>query len=80
VIARADFGWPKLRTVGEFDGRAKYGRRLPGDRNPADAVYEEKLREDRLRALGFTDIRWSWSDLEDFAPTAARLRAALSRT
>jgi hypothetical protein len=30
-MAYTDFAWPELRTVGEFDGRVKYGRLLrPG--------------------------------------------------
>jgi hypothetical protein len=80
LVARVDFGWSERRTVGEFDGRTKYGRLLTAGRSASDAVYEEKLREDRLRALGLAVIRWTWSDLDDFAPTAARLRAALGRT
>ena len=31
LIGYVDFGWPEQRTVGEFDGRVKYGRGLtPG--------------------------------------------------
>jgi predicted transcriptional regulator of viral defense system len=33
--ARTDFAWPALRTVGEFDGRVKYGRLLRPGRQPA---------------------------------------------
>ncbi|MBA8848319.1 hypothetical protein [Microcella alkalica] len=56
-----DFGWPEFGAVAEFDGRAKYSdaRYLAG-RTPAQAVYDEKLREDdirpRVRAFG----RWDW--------------------
>ena len=44
VVARVDFGWPELRTVGEFDGRVKYGRLLRPGQDPGDAVFEEKRR------------------------------------
>jgi len=34
---RVDFAWPELRTVGEFDGRIKYGRLLRPGQEPGDA-------------------------------------------
>jgi predicted transcriptional regulator of viral defense system len=74
LVGRTDFGWPLLRTVGEFDGRAKYGRlRRPGQ-SAADAVVAEKLREDALRDQDLAVVRWTWADLADFGSTAARLR------
>ena len=69
-----DFGWPELRTVGEFDGRVKYGRLLEPGQDPGDVVYAEKLREDAVRAQRLEVVRWTWADLDDFAPTAARIR------
>ncbi len=74
LLGRVDFGWPGLRTVGEFDGRSKYGRLLRPGQAPADAVYAEKVREDRLRAAGLAVVRWTWSDLTDFGPVAHLLR------
>jgi len=73
--AYADFGWPAQRTLGEFDGKVKYGRLLVPGQDPGDAVYDEKLREDELRALDWEMVRWRWVDLRDFAPTAARIRS-----
>jgi hypothetical protein len=75
VVGRADFGWPELRTVGEFDGRIKYGRLLRPGQAAGDAVFAEKLREDRMRAQGVTVVRWTWADLDDFAPVVRRLHA-----
>lgn len=74
LLGRCDFGWPELRTVGEFDGRVKYGRLLRPDQDPGDAVFEEKLREDELRAEGLHVVRWRWCDLGAFDTTAARIR------
>ena len=73
--AYADFGWAAYRTVGEFDGKVKYTRRLlrPGQ-DPSDVVYAEKLREDAIRRKLLEVVRWTWFDLADFAPTAARIR------
>ena len=52
LVGRADFGWVEFRTLGEFDGKEKYGRMLKPGQTPADAVFAEKRREDALRDLG----------------------------
>jgi len=79
LLGRVDFGWPESRVVGEFDGRIKYGRLLEPGRDAGDAVFEEKRREDRLRAEGLRVVRWVWDDLSAFDATAARLRRALNQ-
>jgi hypothetical protein len=79
-VGRVDFGWPRQRTVGEFDGRVKYGKLLLPGQDPADVVYQEKLREDALRAEDLAVVRWTWSDLTHFAPVAARLRERFRAT
>ncbi|WP_141566425.1 hypothetical protein [Pseudonocardia sp. N23] len=76
LIGRVDFGWPALRTVGEFDGRTKYTRDSQDD--AAAVVWAEKRREDALRAVGLRVVRWTWADLVDFEPVAARLRSAFA--
>jgi predicted transcriptional regulator of viral defense system len=72
--AYTDFAWPELRTVGEFDGRVKYGRLLRPGQQPGDVVHAEKLREDAVRAQDWEMVRWTWADLTTFDATAARLR------
>jgi hypothetical protein len=78
LLGRTDFGWPARSVIGEFDGRAKYGRLLRPGQDAGDAVFAEKRREDALRAAGLRVIRWTWADLDDFGRVAALLRAALS--
>ena len=78
LVGRTDFGWPGRGVVGEFDGRAKYGRLLRPGEQPADAVYREKLREDALRAEGLAVIRWTWQDLDSFDAIASRIDRALT--
>ncbi|WP_433664943.1 hypothetical protein ACQPW1_23960 [Nocardia sp. CA-128927] len=78
-LARVDFALPEFGIVGEFDGRAKYGRLLRPDTTPAQAVYEEKLREDALRAQDLQVLRWTLPDLDHFHPTATRWRNAITR-
>ncbi|MGH3906076.1 MAG: type IV toxin-antitoxin system AbiEi family antitoxin [Pseudonocardiaceae bacterium] len=74
LVGRVDFGWPGLATVGEFDGRVKYGRLLRPGQQPGDAVYAEKLREDELRSMGLSVVRWTWPDLARFTPVVTRLQ------
>ncbi len=75
LVGVVDFGWLPLRVVGEFDGRGKYGADAHG---AADAVWAEKRREDRLRALGLHVVRWTWVDLIEPDRWLARLREALA--
>lgn len=77
-LATVDFWWDGApAVVGEFDGKVKYGRSLRPGRSEGDAVFEEKIREDLLRAENLAVVRWTWRDLDDFAPTARRLATAL---
>lgn len=79
VIGRCDFGWRNRRTLGEFDGRVKYGRLLRPGQTAGDAVYEEKLREDALRDGGWQVARWTWSELDSPRVIGERLRRAFAR-
>lgn len=70
--ARADFLWEAEGVIGEADGLGKYA-------DLAD-LRAEKLREDRLRDLGFEVVRFTWDDVVRRAPaTATRIRVALAR-
>lgn len=65
-IGRADCWWPRQRVVGEFDGKGKYlDAAVRGDLSAEQAVYREKLREDRIRGLGLGFVRWGWADVEN---------------
>lgn len=79
TTAYGDFGWPELRTIGEFDGRVKYQKLLRPGESASDVVVREKLREDMLRALGWQVVRWLWEDLSAFDPIARQLLAAFER-
>ena len=76
-IGRSDFWWPRQRVVGEFDGKGKYVQDgLRGGYTAEEAVYREKLREDRIRALGHGFVRWRWADLTDPNRLRQKLLAA----
>jgi hypothetical protein len=77
VFAHCDFGWREHRTVGEFDGAQKYGRLLRPGEPPGDRVFTEKVREDRIRELGWHVVRWTWSDLNDPVGLGQRIRRAI---
>lgn len=69
LIGYVDFDLPGL--IGEFDGKIKY--KVPPTATPEDAstiVWEEKIREDRLRRIKPV-ARWTWS--------VARTPGALAR-
>ncbi len=84
-VGRVDFWWEELRLVGEFDGRTKYARAAGAARDgavprmrsgtPADVLWAEKRREDRLRRMGCGVVRWTWGE----ARRAETLAAVLGR-
>ncbi len=63
LVARVDFLWDEHQTIGEFDGKIKYGRLLKPGRRIEDVIFDEKLREDAVRDLGLQVVRWIWQDL-----------------
>lgn len=78
LVGMCDFAWPEYGVLGEFDGRVKYGRYLRPGESPGDAVFREKVREDRLREItGWRMIRLIWSDLNSPTATARRVREFL---
>jgi hypothetical protein len=55
LVGYADMGWPELGVIGECDGLMKY--------QSGEVLIQEKRREDRIRALGFIVVRWTWDDI-----------------
>jgi hypothetical protein len=79
LVGRCDWGWPRLRGLGEFDGKVKYGRLLKDGQDPGEVVFLEKRREDDLREVAASwMIRLVWSDLSRPSHTAQRLRRLMS--
>lgn len=61
-VGVVDFWWPEFNLIGEFDGVSKYVREeFTGGRDIAEVIVAEKVREDRLRALGPAVVRWGWA-------------------
>lgn len=69
-IARTDFWIEEHSTVGEFDGKQKYGRAFyerTGRLEKVDleeVLWAEKRREDEIRGEGNEVVRWVWSELD----------------
>jgi hypothetical protein len=89
-LGRVDAYWPEQGTVGEADGRMKYGlpdESVTGSRSDPTlaelarrAVIREKEREDRLRDTGLEIIRWStWEIVHQPSAVAERVQRALRR-
>lgn len=74
-LYRADFAWPELKLILEFDGRIKYFEYGSTD----EAVFQERRREKALMELGWTFLRVEWADLARPAELRARLTAAMDR-
>ena len=72
-----DFYWRTLRLMGEFDGHIKYNdpEFLRG-RTPAQALADEKFREDDLRATRRGMSRWGWKLAHSPVLLAQHLRRA----
>lgn len=76
-----DFGWPDLKTLGEFDGELKYGRLLQPGQQAGDVVFAEKRREDELCEItAFRMIRLVWTDYQRPRVTVARIQRMLRRS
>jgi very-short-patch-repair endonuclease len=73
LIGRVDFLVEGTMVIVEFDGKVKYA---DGD---ANVLWDEKRREDRLRALGYTVVRITWADLERPGAAVGKVRRALAK-
>ncbi len=78
ICARVDFDFSIMRTIAEFDGRIKYGALLRTGQTASDAVFAEKLREDRIRETGRQVVRVVWDDLARPALLLRRFGAAFT--
>lgn len=68
----ADLAWPQFGVLGEVDGYGKYRA------DAWDTFRREKHREDSLRAVGWTVVRWTVREvLHDPQSVVARVSRAL---
>ncbi|WP_159080729.1 type IV toxin-antitoxin system AbiEi family antitoxin domain-containing protein [Nocardia suismassiliense] len=75
-VGRVDFLFDGLGVIGEFEGQSEQRNELSGARLPAQWTVAAQDQDDQLRALGWEVVRWTWSDLDDPAQLAERIRAA----
>lgn len=69
---RVDLYWEQFGVIGECDGMGKY------DSAPL-SLRNERVRQGELEDTGLIAVRWGWTDLDPFEPTAARIRNAFAR-
>ncbi|HKU12700.1 MAG TPA: hypothetical protein VJQ61_15910 [Sinomonas sp.] len=74
-LFRADFAWPELRVILEFDGDTKYFDYRPA----AEVLLAERRAENALIAAGWIVVRIRWSELATPGVVEAKLRAAFAR-
>jgi hypothetical protein len=79
LVARVDFYWNEHKTVGEFDGKIKYGGLLKPGQRIEDVVFAEKVREDAVRDLGLQVVRWTTPDLYRVGILRERVLRAFAR-
>lgn len=76
LIGRSDFFFPHEEVIGEFDGRVKFVDPRYAPDGAAAKLWDEKRREDRLRARSKGFARWGWPEARDPRRLAPILRAA----
>lgn len=72
-----DFGFPRSRVFGEFDGKGKYTRdSMRAGRTTEQVLMDEKRREDVIRGVtGWRPIRWGSEHIRDLDVFARRLQS-----
>lgn len=78
-LGRVDLLLEEHHVIGEFDGRIKYGRMVPAGQMSEDVLWNEKVREDRLRDAGWQVVRWVWDELAAPSVVADRVTKAIAR-
>lgn len=76
-----DFYWPQFDVICETDGRVKYENpTFLAGRSPQQALWDEKTREDELRAQCRGFVRLTWDDAWNRSGLVAKLtRAGIPR-
>ena len=77
-MARVDGWYEEAAVAVEFDGFVKYVDPR-GGRTPAEVAWEEKRREDEIRALDVRVVRVVQADLPRLRAPAEQLRELLAR-
>jgi hypothetical protein len=72
-----DFFWPEFDVICESDGRVKYeDPTFLAGRTPQQALWDEKVREDELRAQCKAFVRLTWDDAWNRTGLVSKLERA----
>ncbi|MGD8214217.1 hypothetical protein [Aestuariimicrobium sp. Y1814] len=77
TIGRADFAWPELGVLGEYDGQDKYDSLARPGESPAEVVRREKRRQEQLESMGWVVVRWGIEELRSPSQLRQRVDRAL---
>jgi hypothetical protein len=73
-IGEPDYDFEGYDHLGEVDGKFKYFKpEFLRGRDPGEVIYDEKIREDRFKALPKKVTRWDWAVCIDVSKMRARL-------
>jgi hypothetical protein len=73
LLAVGDLGWRRARVIAEADGRDVHGT--------PDAVFQDRLRQNRIVNAGWVVLRFTWADTmrPDYIPHVVRAALASRR-
>lgn len=74
-VATSDFAWDEYGVVGEADGRGKYLDDAARGTVGADAVMEEKRRDQAILGAGWVPTHWGWELATNHRELGRHLRA-----
>ncbi|WP_067673436.1 type IV toxin-antitoxin system AbiEi family antitoxin domain-containing protein [Nocardia miyunensis] len=75
-VARVDCLFPELGVAADFDPSPETSHDPDRTEAAGRAAFATELREDRLRALGWIPVRWTWDELDDPEEIERRITAA----
>ena len=78
TLGYADFAWPELGVLGEYDGQDKYGILSRPGESPLAVVRREKRRQEGMEALGWVFARWGHEEVRRPPALRARVQAAFA--
>ena len=78
TLGYADFAWPELGVLGEYDGQDKYDALSRPGESPVAVMRREKRRQEGMEALGWVFARWGHEEVRRPPALRARVQAAFA--
>ena len=78
ILGEADFAWPELGVLGEYDGKDKYTRLARPGEDASAVVRREKRRQESMEAEGWVFARWGLEELASLVRLERRIQLAFT--